>query len=187
MNIKAKIGAVAASLLAVTTSLVLFVEKEEGFGPENAQGLYVAYPDPGYGWKIPTICSGRTLGVKQGDTATREQCQTYLKEDLERSAQAVRRCVRVPITQDQFDALVSFQFNTGALCISELARKLNAGNCKGSAEEFNAIPRRDKAGNLILYKGQITYKWTTSNGIPFRGLISRRAKERAMFEKGCTP
>ncbi len=179
-------AAVAIASVGISIGLLSFIEDEEGFGPSNTRGLYIAYPDPGYGWKLPTICNGHTKGVKQGDTATKDQCRAFLKEDLSIAAVDVDRCVKVPITQPQRDSLISFHFNTGAICIADLTRKLNAGQCQEAAKEFNSVPRRDKQGNLILYGGLITYKWTTSNGIPLKGLVKRRAKERALFEEGCT-
>ena len=185
MNHIQKYLAPAVAALGITFGLLQFVEKEEGFGPKNSQGLYMAYADPGYGWKLPTICSGHTRGVKRGDTATKEQCRAFLKEDLEVASKGVAKCVKVPITQGQFDALTSFNFNTGSVCIAELTRKLNAGKCYEAAREFNASPRVDKYGNWILYNGKVTYKWTTSNGIPLRGLMKRRTEEREMFEEGC--
>ena len=184
MNNYQKATAVIASV-GISLGLLSFVEDEEGFGPRNAQGLYMAYADPGYQERLYTLCNGHTRGVKKGDTATKEQCRAFLKEDLAIAAIDVDRCVKVPIEPKQRDSLISFNFNTGSICIADLTRKLNAGQCQEAAKEFNSIPRRDKQGNLILYGGQITYKWTTSNGIPLKGLIKRRAKERAMFEEGC--
>lgn len=177
--------AAAIAAMGISLGLVQFVKQEEGFGPKNAQGLYVAYADPGYGWKLPTICNGHTRGVKKGDTATKEQCIAFLKEDLELASRGVVKCVKVKITQGQFDALTSFNFNTGAVCVAELTRKLNQGKCYEAAREFNAAPRTDKYGNWILYNGKVTYKWTTSNGVPLPGLMNRRTKERNMFEEGC--
>lgn len=181
-----KVLAALAVTFSVGAALIGFVEKEEGFGPKNAQGLYMAYPDAGYSWQLPTICNGHTRGVKRGDTATIEQCRKYLADDLEIAAKDVRRCVKVQITESQFNALTSFNFNTGALCTSQLVMYLNRGMCYTAATEFNASPVRDKTtGAIKTYKGKPVMKWTTSNGTPLNGLIKRRAKEREMFEKDC--
>lgn len=181
-----KYGAGILATLGISAGLISFIEKEEGFGPKNAQGLYVAYADPGVGWDLPTICNGHTRGVKRGDTATKEQCRAWLKEDLEIAAKDVQRCVKVPITKDQYDALVSFNFNTGLFCVTQMMRYINAGACRAAANEFNNSPMLNKDGSIKLYNGKPVMKFTTGGGIPLRGLITRRAKERAMFEKDCT-
>jgi lysozyme len=76
----------------------------------------------------------------------------------------VKRLVKVPLAQGQFDALVSFSFNVGlgALGSSTLLRKLNAGDYRGAAAEF---PRWNKAGGKV-----------------YEGLTRRRAAERSLFE-----
>lgn len=184
--VKKALASVIAATVGVSVYLMTFIENEEGFGPKNAQGLYVAYADPGVGTKLPTICNGHTRGVKMGDVATKEQCKIWQKEDLEIAAKDVQRCVKVPISQKQYDALTSFNYNTGLLCVTQLVRYLNAGACKAAANEFNNSPMLNKDGSIKMYKGKPIMKFTTGGGIPLRGLISRRAKERAMFEGDCT-
>lgn len=124
-----------------------------------------AYADPALGWEVPTICVGHTLGVKKGDKATQEQCLKYLSDDLKQAGNDVARCVIAPITQGQFDALVSFQFNTGAICKASLTTKLNTGDCRGAANEF--------------------LRWVKSGGKVMPGLVTRRAAEKQLFEAGC--
>lgn len=76
---------------------------------------------------------------------------------------AVKRYVTVPLTQNQFDALVDFAYNAGAqnLRTSTLLRKLNAGDYNGAANEFG--------------------KWIYGGGKPLPGLAKRRAKEASLF------
>lgn len=76
---------------------------------------------------------------------------------------AVNDLITVPLSQNQFDALVSFAFNvgTGALEESTLRRKLNAGDYAGAAEEFG--------------------KWVKADGRTLPGLVSRRAAEAELF------
>lgn len=85
--------------------------------------------------------------------------------DAQRFVRAVAEMVEVPLTQNQFDALVSFAFNVGegALAESTLLRKLNAGDYIGAADEFG--------------------KWVKADGEVLPGLVSRRAAERALFLK----
>lgn len=183
MNMQ-QVKRVIVALLCVTAPLVAFTEKHEGFGPRDKEGYYIAYADPAWGWRVPTACSGATRGIKRGDRYTKEQCEEFLRRDLEIAARDVKRCVKVPITQAQFDALTDFNYNTGAICKSELVRKLNNGMCFAAAEEFNNTPLI-KNGRVVTYKGKVVMKWTTANGIPLKGLIRRRAEEREMFEEDC--
>lgn len=116
---------------------------------------------------VATICTGHTKYVRMGDRRTLGECEKFLREDTTEAGAAVSRLVRVPMTQDQYDALVSFTFNlgTGNLERSTLLRKLNSGDCQGAAREF---ARWDRAGGEVL-----------------AGLTKRRAAEAQLFKKGC--
>ena len=94
---------------------------------------------------------------------TQQQAQTLLQADVERASSAVRDLVKVPLSQDQFDALTSFVYNTGVghFASSTLLSRLNSGNYQAAADEF---------GN-----------WRFSAGKERNGLIYRRDQERAMF------
>ena len=121
---------------------------------------YRAYLCPAGVW---TIGYGHTKGVKEGDTCTSAQADEWLQDDLSASEEAIGRLVQVPLTQGQFDALVSFVFNLGSgnLDTSTLLRKLNARDYPGAADQF---PRWNKA------KGKVE-----------RGLTRRRQAERLLF------
>ncbi len=116
-----------------------------------------AYRDGSGVW---TIAYGHTRGVRAGDRCDQAQGEAWLAQ----AEAAVRRQIAVPLSQKQFDALVSFVFNVGqvALANSTLRRKLNAGDYRGAADEF---PRwvHDAAGAVEP------------------GLVTRRALERALF------
>jgi lysozyme len=123
-----------------------------------------AYADPGYGWRVPTICYGHTRGVTRGMTATLEQCEKWLAEDFETLVKpALMRCVHVPVSVNEAAALADFVFNVGGskFCGSALARKLNAGDYRGAADEFQ--------------------NWKYSNKKIMPGLVKRRAAEKALF------
>lgn len=113
---------------------------------------------------IPTIGYGTTAGVKMGDTITKELAEDLLREDVARFEAQVLRLVKVPLTQGQHDALVSFVYNLGAgnLSSSTLLRLLNSGDYKGAAAQFD--------------------RWTKAGGKTLAGLVRRRAAERALFE-----
>lgn len=115
---------------------------------------------------IWTIGYGHTKGVKPGDTITVEQANDFLREDLRDAERAVNDLTFLNLTQNQFDALVSFTFNLGRgnLQASTLLRRVNEGDFEGAAEEF--------------------LRWTKAGGKVLPGLVRRREAERALFLKG---
>ncbi|AOF18411.1 TPA: lysozyme [Yersinia enterocolitica] len=121
------------------------------------------YPDPATGSTPWTIGFGHTKGVKPGDVITAAQAEQYLLDDLAPIYITIENAVKVPLNQNQFDALCSFIFNLGAgnFVKSTLLKKLNAGDYRGAADEFS--------------------KWVNGNGKPMPGLIRRRATERELF------
>lgn len=99
--------------------------------------------------------------VYVGQTITQDEADKILSSDLMSVEIEVEHLVRVALTQNQFDALVSFQFNTGALGRSTLLTKLNNGDYEGAAEEF--------------------LKWNKAGGKVLEGLIKRRKAEKELF------
>ena len=123
------------------------------------EGLRLAaYQDSVGVW---TIGYGHTEGVKKGDKISAEQADALLMHDLAIFQRGVNRAVNVPLTQGQFDALVSFAFNlgVGALQGSTLLRKLNAGS--DASSEFE--------------------RWVYAGGVQLAGLVRRRGAERELF------
>lgn len=122
-----------------------------------------AYQCPAGVW---TIGFGHTGAVRPGQEITREEADTLLRKDVEDAEKSVSWYVTVPLTQDQFDALVSFVFNLGIgkLKGSTLLRLLNGGDYKGAADEF---PR-----------------WVFAGKVRLNGLIARRADEKSLFLRG---
>lgn len=128
---------------------------------KRSEGLKLeAYLDTG---RVPTIGYGHTRGVKLGLTCIETQALAWLREDCEDAEAAVTANIRVPLSQNQFDALVSFTFNvgTGALESSTLRKMLNAGNYGGAADQL--------------------LRWNKDNGVVLAGLTTRRAAERNLF------
>lgn len=127
-----------------------------------------AYPDPGTGGKPWTIGYGWTFPVdgkpiKPGMTIDQATADRLLKTGLVSYENDVLKLVKVKLSQNQFDALVSFAYNVGsrALSTSTLLKKLNAGDIKGAADEFL---RWNKSGKEVL-----------------PGLTKRRKVERDVF------
>lgn len=113
---------------------------------------------------IPTIGYGHTHNVKLGDTCTQQQADEWLEDDFFHATSDVKAVVKVPLTDNQLDALASFVFNLGVrkLIQSTLLKKLNAKDYTGAANEFD--------------------KWVFAAGKRLNGLIARRAAEKALFE-----
>jgi lysozyme len=91
---------------------------------ESFEGLRLAaYLDPAGIWTIGYGHTGR--GISQGLVITEEQAVSLLKLDIDSAVSAVNHFVKVPLNQNQFDALVDFTFNlgAGALAHSSLLRE----------------------------------------------------------------
>lgn len=106
--------------------------------------------------------------VTQGDrdrwgTISRERGKAILRGDMEQFERGVLKLVKVPLAQNQFDALVSFAFNVGlgALGGSTLLKLLNERKYKAAADQF---PR-----------------WVMAGGQRLPGLVRRREAERKLF------
>jgi lysozyme len=113
---------------------------------------------------VATICIGHTQGVHSGDVATKAQCAEYLRGDLGVALSDVGRCIYRPLTDNQTAALVSFEFNTGALCRSSVRKAANSG---APASEWCPLMGR------YVYAG----------GHVLQGLVNRRAAEVALCLK----
>ena len=90
-----------------------FVTSEKGIEFIKSYEALVlkAYDDSTGVW---TIGYGHTAGVMPGMEITESQAVEFLQADLKRFEESVNRYVTVPLTQNMFDALVSFTFNLGA-------------------------------------------------------------------------
>lgn len=129
---------------------------------KDAEGLRLtAYQDGGGVW---TIGYGHTgADVRANLTIPLSEAERLLTKDLKTAEGYVNTGVLVKLTQNQFDALVSFVYNVGggAFQSSTLLKLLNAGDYEGAA---NQLPR-----------------WNKDNGKVVQGLINRREKERQLF------
>ena len=132
----------------------------------NFEGLRLKAYDDGVG--VWTIGFGTTkypngIRVKKGDACTLDQAKAYMQNDLKSFEQTVNNTVKVPLNQNQFDALVSLAYNIGtnAFSKSTLVKKLNANDIRGAADQFDV--------------------WVNAGGKRMQGLVNRRAKEKALF------
>lgn len=118
---------------------------------------------------VPTIGYGATYYpdgrrvTMQDRPVTEADATAMLRAMLASYEAGIARYVQVPLTQGQYDALVSFAYNLGlaALKSSTLLRLVNARDWQGAAAQF---PRWNRAGGKVL-----------------PGLTRRREAERVMF------
>lgn len=141
---------------------VRLIKRFEGYHRKLPDGGCIAYRCPAGIW---TIGYGTTSGVKPGLIWTEAQAEAALRDDVVRFESAVLRLVRVPLNQNQFDALVSFTYNVGegALAKSSVLRCVNAGDMAGAARAFAL--------------------WNKAGGKVLPGLVERRAREAALFTR----
>jgi lysozyme len=141
---------VVVASLALSASALVGIAVHEGYRE-------TAYrPLPG---DVPTIGFGTTEGVKMGDRIEPVQALVRKLADVQKFEGALRRCVKVPLHQHEYDAFLSLAYNIGpsAFCSSTLVRKLNAGDYAGAC-------------------GQIL-RWDKFQGRTLRGLTLRRQAE----------
>jgi lysozyme len=120
--------------------------------------------DPNHA-KVP-LADRKQLPIPAGwdRVLSADEIDEILRKDLNRFETGVLRLIKVPLTQGQFDALVSFSFNVGLgnLQNSTLRMKVNRSVFEAAAEQF-----------LV---------WTKAGGKVLPGLVKRRTHEKEMFE-----
>jgi len=144
------VNRVSIATLALSASALVGIAVHEGYRE-------AAYrPVPG---DVPTIGFGTTAGVQMGDRIEPVQALVRKLADVQQFEGALKRCVRVPLHQHEYDAFLSLAYNigSGAFCSSTLVRKLNAGNYAGACAEI--------------------LRWDRFQGQPLRGLTLRRQAE----------
>lgn len=141
----------------ITKNGINLIKRFEGF--ESKIYLDAAgYPTIGYGHLLR---HGEAEMFKNGITP--EAGEALLIKDVLSAERAVCRLIKVPLTDGQFDALVSFTFNlgSGALQRSTLRRKVNR-------EEHHEVPEQ-------------LMRWVWAGGRRLRGLIRRREVEARRY------
>jgi len=139
--------------MQTSPSGIALIKHFEGFA-ERAYLCPAGYPTIGYGH----VVRGNMPGEISEAYADR-----LLAEDLRSIEAAVRRLIRVPLSQNQFDVLVSFTFNLGAgrLQMSRLRMLINRGDYAAAAPEF--------------------LRWVYGGGRKLPGLVARRRAEAALW------
>lgn len=140
---------------------IALIKRFEGFFSKPYKDP-IGIPTIGYGFTY--YLPSRIKVTLQDKPITEQQATEMLKEVLRGYESDVLRLVKKPLTQNQFDALVSFTYNLGATNLSKstLLRKLNVNpNDPSIALEF--------------------VKWNKAGGKVFRGLTLRREAERDLY------
>ena len=139
------------------------IQKWEGCAKKRTDGTFAAYPDPGSGGDPWTIGWGSTgTDITPALIWTQDQCDARLTRDLRRYARDVATAIGdAPTTPGQFDALVSFHYNTGAIAKATLTKRHRAGQFDGAKAEFG--------------------KWINAGGRVMQGLVKRRAEEARLY------
>lgn len=108
---------------------------------------------------VHTIGFGTTQGVKPGDTITPHKALARAASDISKFEGALKQCVKVPLTQGEYDAYISLSYNigSGAFCRSTLVEKLNRQDYQGACEEI--------------------LRWDKQQGKRLSGLTKRRQEE----------
>ncbi|EMB2734816.1 lysozyme [Serratia liquefaciens] len=141
-------GVAAAGAMAIAAALIPSLEGVE----------YKPYRDV---VGVLTVCYGHTgADIIPGKTYSEAECKAMLNKDLIPFARSVDRSVKVPASEYQKAALISFSYNVGVKAFesSTLLRKLNAGDSSGACDEMR--------------------RWNKAGGKVWKGLINRREVER---------
>lgn len=136
----------------------------ENFEP-HVYPCQAGHPTIGYGHRLL-----RSETFPRG--ITREEAKKILEKDMQIAERAVQRYTKVPLSQQQFDALVSFTYNVGGDNYREstLRHLLNQGKYLDAADQF---PRWNKVWNEKLKRHVVS-----------NGLTNRRREERETFLSG---
>lgn len=159
----------AATPRAIGPAGIALIKRFEGCARLRPDGLIEAYPDPGTGaapWTIGWGATGRDHvhggQIGPGTVWSQSECDARLADDLVRYAAHVAAALGdAPTTQAQFDALVSFHCNTGAIARATLTRKHREGDIASAAREFA--------------------RWNRAGGRVLKGLVRRREAEAELY------
>lgn len=148
----------------VSQNCIELVKRFEGLHRVQPDGSISSYRCPAGKW---TVGYGSTKAVRSGMKITREEAEDLLLRDLREFEAVVKRNVLVPLSQYQFDALVSWAFNLGEgnLQSSTMLKKLNKG-------DYQSIPEQMIRWNKARVDGSL---------MVLPGLTRSRAAEAALF------
>ncbi len=129
---------------------------------EESEGLRLQAYNGGGTWRIGY---GHSTGVTKGQSISAAQADAYLRDDVKACEVALGRLVVIPVTRNEFSALVSLCYSTGAYSLrkASVISRLNAADRPGAADAFML--------------------WVKAGGKPVPHLVVRRTAERELFLK----
>lgn len=182
---KARVATAAGGLVLAGASLLGYLTQLEG------RDLVVRADALAYG--VPTVCGGHTdWKLKVGQAYTKEDCDQIDAATAEKYGRAILKCVRVPLNQNQLDALTLFAINVGehgACNESRAVRLMNAGQPEAACKALTHSPPgsripaqcQNSAECMRIARGPLGVPaWSYSGGTYRRGLANRRAFEKAL-------
>lgn len=148
------IGAIMPGNMEISLAGLSHLKRVEGYSATPYRDI-AGFWTGGYGHKLGAM--------EHRNPRTEAEWSAILAKDVSTAEAAVNRLVKVPLTQGQFDALVSFVYNVGAGAFgrSTMLANLNAGNYAGAAQQFT--------------------RWVYAGGKTSSGLLNRRYSEIALF------
>lgn len=147
------------ALLATTTAVAL-IAGYEGYREYGYEPVPGDKPTIGYGQTYYLDESGKETPVKLGDKTTKQEAFQQLTLITQRKVvDKLGNCVKVPISQNEYDAYVSLAYNIGqsAFCGSTLVKRLNQYDYAGACQQI--------------------LRWNKYKGKVLKGLENRRRKE----------
>lgn len=148
---------------ALSPAGLALIQEHEGFRAEPAplsDGLWV-------------VGHGHVRAGQPGKRVTRKRAAELLAKDLAPAERVVNERVKAPLTQAQYDALVSFAFSIGvdAFVKSQVLRRVNAGEFVAAACAMDAWRKSEVSGRLEIAGA----------------LVRRRAAEKALLLQDLPP
>lgn len=118
---------------------------------------------------VPTYGFGTTDGVKIGDKTDPVTSVKLALRDVNKFEGAIKQCVKVPLSQTEYDAWVKFTYNIGAssFCKSTAVKLLNEANYKAACDQM--------------------LRWVYVGPNKVQGLVNRRQKEHELCISGLSP
>lgn len=149
------------------------IKSFEGYLAKQSDGSCKAYRCAAGKWTCGWGCTENVTPLTHWTAA---EATEALAEEMRKHEREIERLVKVPLTQGQFDALVSFNYNTGALAKSTLLKHLNAGDYARAASHFGDYKKARVRGSTAKL-----YKVPDGTLVVLNGLVTRRAAEASMF------
>ncbi len=144
---------------------ISLIKQYEGCARLREDGLVQSYPDPATGaepWTIGWGATGSDIGPMS--VWNQHECNARLARDLVSYSREVFQALGdAATTQSQFDAMVSFHYNTGAIARATLTKRHISGDFAGASREFA--------------------RWNKAAGRVLKGLTRRRAAEAALYRQ----